>query len=226
MLCYHSVQPTHRDRFTVTTQQLDAQLSYLVRLGFGFICVHDLLSDIPLPRRPLLITFDDGYVDNLHHAQPVLRRHGAKATIFIVTGYAGDRARWHDDAPLLSPEQLRELDPKIIELALHSHSHRAFRELSLDEIENDVKNNIDFFQYHGIAFAPALAYPYGSRPVRAMPELARRLGSLGIALALRVGNRINRLPLTNPYDIQRIDVSGEASNAMFLWKLWVGRLLL
>src|SRR6266700_1195473 len=118
VLCYHQVHPGGPNRFTVTPQQLDQQLGYLVGAGFHFIHARDLLSGNSLPERPLLLTFDDGYLDNLEHAQPVLQRHGAKATIFIVTAYAGDRAQWNTDvAPLLSPWQLHELDAKLIELA-------------------------------------------------------------------------------------------------------------
>jgi hypothetical protein len=130
VLCYHQVHPGGPNRFAVTPEQLDQQLGYLVGAGFHFIHARDLLSSNSLPERPLLLTFDDGYVDNLAYAQPVLQRHGAKATIFIVTAYAGDRAQWNTNgAPLMGPGQLRELDPRLIELALHSHTHRAFCDL-------------------------------------------------------------------------------------------------
>ena len=225
VLCYHRVDPHRCDRFSVTTEQLDAQLAQLRRSGFSFIHARDLLSDVPLPERPLLITFDDGYLDTLEHAQPVLRKHGAKATVFIVTGYAGDRARWDTDgAALMSPAQLRQLDPAIFELALHSHSHRSFETLTPDEIEDDLRKNLDFFRLHDLPVTPALAYPYGARPKQAMRMLAERLDRLGIPLAFRLGNRVNRLPIGNPYEIQRIDVRGDATPAAFSRKLWVGKL--
>ena len=225
VLCYHRVLPARPGRFTVTTDQLDAQLHYLSRSGFHFIHARDLLSDKPLPKRPLLLTFDDGYVDNLEHAQPVLRKHSAKATIFIVTAYAGDRARWDENgAALMSPQQLHELDPEVIELALHSHSHRALEAVPLDEIEVDIRKNLEFFRKYGLTVTPALAYPYGSRPKRSLPALSNRLASLGIPLAFRLGSRLNRLPITSPYEIQRIDVRGDASDAVFRRKLWIGKL--
>jgi len=225
VLCYHRVLPTHPARYTVTTDQLDAQLTYLMRSGFHFIRARDLLSHKPLPKRPLLLTFDDGYLDNLEYALPVLLRHGAKATIFIATAYAGDRARWDDNgAALMSPKQLRELDPEVIELALHSHSHRAFDTMPMDAIDDDIRKNLEFFRSHGLTVTPVLAYPFGSRPKRRMNELSMRLGSLGIPLAFRVGNRLNRLPIAKPYEIQRIDVDGKASNAAFRRKLWIGKI--
>jgi peptidoglycan/xylan/chitin deacetylase (PgdA/CDA1 family) len=93
----------------------------------------DLISGPPFPDRPLLLTFDDGYTDNLQFAQPILRRHGARATIFVVSGHLGGQPQWvSDGAKLMNPQQLRELDPEVFELALHSHSHRAFASMSLD----------------------------------------------------------------------------------------------
>ncbi len=225
VLCYHRVHPLASDRFSVTPEQFDLQLRYLIGCGFGFIRACDLLLERPLPERPLLLTFDDGYVDNLQFAQPILQRHGARATIFIVSGYAGDRARWvADGSALMSPQQHRELDPDVIELALHSHSHRAFASLSLDEIEDDLRRNLEFFSNHDLSITPVLAYPYGSRPRCSPDQLKTVLSRLGIRFAFRIGNRLNRLPLANPYEIQRIDVRGEASDAAYKWKLWVGKL--
>src|SRR5207244_7024897 len=131
-------------------------------------------------------------------AKSVLLRHSAKAAILMVTGYAGDRAQWNTEgAPLMSPRQLHELDPKLIELALHSHWHRAFGSLSPDEIEDDLQKNLAFFREHDLNVTPVLAYPYGSRPPHPLQALMARLG---IPLAFRLGNRLNRLPIANPYE--------------------------
>jgi len=226
ILCYHRVHPVRRDRFTVTTSQLEEHLDYLARWGFRFIHVRDLLASAPLPPRPLILTFDDGYVDNLEHAVPVLRRHGASATIFVVTGCAGDRARWLEEAPsLMGPRELRELEREGVELALHCHSHRAYDTMPLEEIEADVRSGLEFFRQHSIRVTPALAFPYGLRPKSTMPELSKRLASLGVPLAFRLGNRLNRLPLSNRYEIQRIVVRGEVGMAAFRRRLWFGKLL-
>jgi peptidoglycan/xylan/chitin deacetylase (PgdA/CDA1 family) len=225
VLCYHRVT-TEPSRFAVTPEQLDTQLRYLVRAGFQFIHARDLASDEPLPPQPLLLTFDDGYVDTLELAQPVLRQRGVKATVFIVSAYVGDRARWSEDAAaLMTVQQLRMLDPTLIELGLHSHAHRSFSSLSIDEIEADIRNNQAFFAMHDLAVAPVLAYPYGARPQNSMVALSQRLAALKIRIAFRIGNRVNRLPIADPYQIQRIDVRGDESAIAFRRKLWIGKLL-
>jgi peptidoglycan/xylan/chitin deacetylase (PgdA/CDA1 family) len=226
VLCYHQINPHRPDRFSVTPDQFDSQLRYLLASGFNFIRPLDLISGRRLPDRPLLLTFDDGYVDNLQLAQPILRRYGARATIFVVSAYAGGQAQWvADGGKLMSPQQLRSLDTDVFELGLHSHSHRAFASLSLTEIEYDLQKNLEFFSEHNLSVTPVLAYPDGSRPRCSPRELRTVLSRLGIPLAFRIGNRLNRLPLANPYEIHRFDVRGDLSEAAFKWKLWVGRLL-
>ena len=62
-----------------------------------------------LPRRGVIVTFDDGYADNLHHAMPILERLDIPATVFVTTGYVGGtREFWWDtlETLLLSPGRL------------------------------------------------------------------------------------------------------------------------
>ncbi len=49
-----------------------------------------------LPARALALTFDDGYVDNLTVAAPILRRHALPCTFFIATGYLDGGCMWND----------------------------------------------------------------------------------------------------------------------------------
>ena len=76
-----------------TPESLDRQLGIL-RRHFSFIALDDLLHHLdgnPLPPNPALVTFDDGYRDNLTNALPVLRRHGVRAAFFVATEYVAKR---------------------------------------------------------------------------------------------------------------------------------------
>jgi peptidoglycan/xylan/chitin deacetylase (PgdA/CDA1 family) len=53
-----------------------------------------------LAPRSVAVTFDDGYVDNLHHAKPILERYGIPATVFVITGYLGREFWWEELARL------------------------------------------------------------------------------------------------------------------------------
>ncbi len=76
-----------------TPESLDRQLGR-VRRHFTPIALGDLLAHLDgadLPPNPMLVTFDDGYRDNLENAVPILKRHGIRATFFIATNYVAER---------------------------------------------------------------------------------------------------------------------------------------
>jgi peptidoglycan/xylan/chitin deacetylase (PgdA/CDA1 family) len=81
------------------------------------------LLDGNLLDRSVVITFDDGYVDNLHNAKPTLERYDIPATVFLTTGYIGHgREFWWDelDRLLLQPGTL----PKRLSLIIGDSTHR------------------------------------------------------------------------------------------------------
>jgi peptidoglycan/xylan/chitin deacetylase (PgdA/CDA1 family) len=231
VLMYHKVSEDHADALTVTTAQFDAHLSYLRSRAFGFVRLSEVVAHLtdgaPLPPNPLLLTFDDGYVNNLTLAYPLLKRHGVPAALFLPTAYLGGASTWDADAaPLLGPPDLQTLDPAVLELALHSHQHRSYADLSPDDLRADVARCVETLRVSGLPFVPALAYPYGGRPTDA--EGKRRLRAIlaeqGVQVAFRIGNRVNPLPLPDRYDVNRIDVRGTDSLAAFRRKVSWGKL--
>lgn len=114
VLMYHHVCP-HAGTVTVSPQTFAAHMAYLARSGFNALSADEFLEYMEgrrkLSGRNVLITFDDGYLDNYVYAFPELRRHGLKATIFAITGQIGDgptRACAGDDAPLPPTPDHRE----------------------------------------------------------------------------------------------------------------------
>ncbi len=75
-----------------------------------------------LPRRSVIVTFDDGYADNLYHAKPLLDRYGVPATVFVTTGAIGrEREFWWDELErlLLQPGTL----PQFLRLRVNGKTH-------------------------------------------------------------------------------------------------------
>jgi peptidoglycan/xylan/chitin deacetylase (PgdA/CDA1 family) len=105
---FHRVLPHDDPRFasalpawTVTTEVFDACLAFFVR-HYAVVSLWDVLASIDgagrLPDRALLITFDDGYADNLLYATPLLRRRGLAAAVFVSSCVLGRRERlWTED---------------------------------------------------------------------------------------------------------------------------------
>jgi peptidoglycan/xylan/chitin deacetylase (PgdA/CDA1 family) len=101
VLMYHRIAPTQGDRLglAISPENFAQHLEVLTRVAQ--VAPLSALDDAPQPRhgeRPrVAITFDDGYVDNLLHAEPVLARFKAPATVFIATSLIGGHAFWWDD---------------------------------------------------------------------------------------------------------------------------------
>jgi len=92
VLMYHHVVPEH-GRLSVTARRFDEQLSALARAGYTSLTARqfaDYLGGAEVPAKSVLITFDDGYLDNWVHAHPILKRHGMRAVLFLITGWIGD----------------------------------------------------------------------------------------------------------------------------------------
>ncbi len=224
-LCYHRVAPVSADALTVTLDQFETQIAHLIAADFRFVTVQDVIDGATLPARAVLITFDDGYVDTLEHAAPILKSYGASAAVFVVTAHVGDRARWDQGgADLMGRDELAELQSGGFELCLHSHRHRSFTGMTTDEISEDLRQSLAAFDEFGLRVTPALAYPYGARPRHAMLDVSRVLTSLGIEVAFRLGNRLTRTPTSHRHEIQQLVITPNITAGDFGRKLSTGRL--
>ena len=86
-----------RGLYSATEQDFDAQVRWL-KSNFDVIAPHEIASALRTKRgRHVIVTFDDGYVDNHQHAFPILKSHGVSGTFFIATGFIDEpRLPWWD----------------------------------------------------------------------------------------------------------------------------------
>jgi peptidoglycan/xylan/chitin deacetylase (PgdA/CDA1 family) len=113
ILMYHRVTRLESDPhlLAVTPENFASQLEVL-RRRVSVIPLSDLagrLQEGRVPRRTVVVTFDDGYADNLHEAKPLLERFEVPATVFVTAGHVGsDEEPWWDelDRILLQPGDL------------------------------------------------------------------------------------------------------------------------
>jgi len=163
VLMYHHVTPAG-GAINVTPEHFRDQLAWLRAHGYRSLTCDEFamhLAGTPAPARSVLITFDDGYLDNYVYAWPLLREYGFHAAIFIVTSWVGDgpaRPCMGEDAPLPATPDHEACKRQIaagvpVEAALrwseiermraggviefHSHTHTHTR---WDKLEGDKKN--------------------------------------------------------------------------------------
>jgi peptidoglycan/xylan/chitin deacetylase (PgdA/CDA1 family) len=90
VLTYHGINPAVDSEYTVTPRAFAEQMAMLKQAGFHPISAEQYArfpggSAKDLPSRPILITFDDGQLDSYRYADPILRRNGFRATMFVIT---------------------------------------------------------------------------------------------------------------------------------------------
>lgn len=141
ILMYHyiRVNPVPGDQLgfnlSVTPSDFEAQMDWLAGNGYHPIDLNDLRAyyagQEPLPSRPIILTFDDGYKDLYTTAYPSLRAHGFKGVAYIVLGFLG--------APNnVNADQVREMDRNGIEIASHTVSHVDLTKTPDGELQHQV----------------------------------------------------------------------------------------
>ena len=135
ILMYHyiSVPPPGSDQYrldlSVTPADLDAQMAWLAENGYTTITLQDLLYHLnlgwPLPAKPIVLTFDDGYKDAYENALPILGKYGFVGTFFIIT----DRITYGDLNYATWP-QVVEMHEAGMDIQSHSRTHPDLRRLS------------------------------------------------------------------------------------------------
>lgn len=161
VLMYHKVpdkdlQSPHR--IFVSKQQFENHLKFFRTQGFMTLTFKDLAEfrsgkkDFSVfPKKPLILTFDDGYVDNLTNAAPLLKKYGMKAVIFLladetVTANSWDASEEPKDnneplQPLMNSEQRKELLKYHYEIGSHGFRHQKITEMNAEEALHELQNS-------------------------------------------------------------------------------------
>ncbi|MEU9470879.1 polysaccharide deacetylase family protein [Streptomyces avermitilis] len=209
ILMYHSIATAPNDAtraLSVAPESFAEQMALLGDLKITPVSTAQLAeswrSGGPLPERPVLITFDDGYEGVHRHALPVLAEHGFASTLFVSTGWirgAYDTGGGLDS--MLDWDQVRELADAQVEMGGHSHTHPQLDELDDDALRCELLRCKEIIADELGTRPVSFAYPYGysSRRVR---EAVREAG---FGQSLAVGNALARRR-QGPYALRRVTV--------------------
>jgi poly-beta-1,6-N-acetyl-D-glucosamine N-deacetylase len=124
IMMYHDILPEKQVFFDVTPEEFESHLQAIQQNGLTPITVDHLMTHLrtglPLPEKPILLTFDDGYAGHYDYVYPLLKKYGYPATFSIYTAKVGKKL----GRSSLTWEQLREMskDP-LVTIAAHSVTH-------------------------------------------------------------------------------------------------------
>jgi len=208
----------------ITPERFGEQLALLSDAGYHTVSLATAfgLDDGRMPRRPIVLSFDDGTLDFWEHARPALDRHGFKATLFVVAGHVGgsnswDRSLGEPERPLMSWEQLRELRDAGHEIGSHTQEHRPLIGLSDEEAREELEQSRATIAER-LGVAPRfLAYPRGFYTARDK-TLAAEIGYDGACAVILHWRDLWR---SDRYEVKRMTIKGHESMLHFRLRLWL-----
>jgi peptidoglycan/xylan/chitin deacetylase (PgdA/CDA1 family) len=219
VLLYHCLSPEPSAwiaPFTVTPEHLDRQLSLVLASGCRPVTVTELRDGLsgagPLPTKPVVVTFDDGFADTLTVAAPILHRHKVFATVYLTSGFIGGLSPGGDR--MLDWLQARELVDQGHEIGGHSVTHPQLDTLSRRHAWHEVHDCREELQERLGVPVRSFAYPHGY----SSPRVRRQVLVSGYDSACSVKNVLSG-PRDTAFTISRLTVTARTSDDSF--RCWI-----
>lgn len=174
ILMYHEIADGPNQLYVPPAEFAD-QMAALKRLGFTTVRLQDLydhyIHGSPLPDRPIILTFDDGYSSFYTEAYPLLKQHGFTGTLFVITGWVGRPG-------YVTWGQVREMVAAGVEMGAHTVSHLELPRLSPGDARWEAAESRKRLEREIGRTVPFFAYPAGRNDPRSV-ETLRGAGFLG-----------------------------------------------
>jgi peptidoglycan/xylan/chitin deacetylase (PgdA/CDA1 family) len=167
ILAYHRVSEDE-ERYSVSPQQFDEQMQFLQQQGYTAISLTEMADAFSggkkLPPKPIVISFDDGYADNLLTALPILEKYGMKATVFVIAGSVGqpNYVTW---------DQAVEMLRRGVEIGSHTISHVILSQATDAQKQEEILQSKVVLEGQLGTPVQFLAYPFGQFDASLFPLL-------------------------------------------------------
>ena len=214
VLMYHDVDPAPAGGayvgLYVPPEAFAAEMAALDRKGYRGVTLRQVEDawqrGTPLPRKPVVVSFDDGYLGQLRHAAPVLRRLHWPGVLSLEEGA-------FKDPNGLSPKQVAELIRQGWELASHTINHRDLRTLDPKQLRYEIDYSRAVYRRMFHVPVENFTYPAGFYN----PQVVRVVRAAGYRGALTVEPGL--ASRDEPFELKRIRISGPTSGDALLQRL-------
>lgn len=172
---YHAVEsalrPPKYKHFYVLADEFAGQMRMLKRTGYTPMTFDRLAAaragTEPLPPKPVLLTFDDGYANLKTNVQPLMRELGFPYTVFLVSERVGKTNDWvigegYEATPLLNWDEIREMQAEgTVVFEAHTATHPHLPDLSPAEVRRELRESKETLEQKLQKTITTLCYPYG-----------------------------------------------------------------
>jgi peptidoglycan/xylan/chitin deacetylase (PgdA/CDA1 family) len=217
IVMYHHVGPlppnpdAFRRDLTVSPTLFERTLKQLADQSVEAVTMAELFEHFSggaaLPKRSVLLTFDDGYDDVYQYAFPLLQQYGMVGTLFITTGFVGRPG-------YLTWQQIEEMAAAGMEIGAHSSNHADFTLISPNELRRQLVEPKAILESHVGQPVRFMAYPAGKYNPRVMA--ATRVAGYEAAVTVLYGT--HHVP-ANAFELRRVRARGADSVAAIIARM-------
>lgn len=201
ILMYHSIcNDDPNNSLMIPTEMFAEQMEWLRENDFTAMSMDDVIEAMntgKVPKRPVLITFDDGYADNYINAFPELKNNNLKGTFFIISDTITEEGGYY-----MSTSMLKEMKEAGMEIENHTANHLELNNLSREDAIDSIKRGQEFLRSVIGSNGNYLCYPVG----RYSDETIEIQKELGIKAALTTQGGISSIA-DGKYELKRIRIS-------------------
>ena len=184
---YHHVNTNTGDMYSVTQKVFEDQMAYLSEAGYRTLKIRELLDwqdgKLTIKERAVVVTFDDGWLDNYLFAYPILEKYGINASFFVVTDWVENASKEKLPLPEAVPDHIEsqqlltknqhnrvildwDLISKMARSSLmdfysHSRSHPECDKLSRADLISELAGSKEALEAMLKRPCPYLCWPYG-----------------------------------------------------------------
>ncbi|MVB10261.1 Polysaccharide deacetylase [Caprobacter fermentans] len=216
IIMYHSIlrESRRQGNYTVSPDTLESDLAWLKKNGYQTVVVQDLLDyvkrQVPLPEKPVMITFDDGFYNNYYYAYPIAKKYQAKIIIspvgYYTDLYTGGDADHANYSYLTWGEIDEMMRSGLVEFQNHSYNLHStqkrygalkLKKESASDYQSVLKQDLEKMQREmkeNTGYTPAaFVYPFGAVSKESIPVL-HEIGFQASMNCMKKMNYITRDP--------------------------------
>ena len=236
ILMYHAVEnalrPPKYKHFYVLADEFAGQMQMLKRAGWTPITFPMLAAaragTAPLPPKPVLLTFDDGYANLKTNVFPLMEQLGFASTVFLVSERVGKTNDWvapegYDPTPLLTWDDIAAMQKsRLVSFEAHTATHPKLGSLSPEDVRRELAVSKDVLEQKLQAPVSVLCYPYGDVNDTVV-SLAEETGYAQAVTTefgrARMADHPLRLPRISVYHVPPFSLTYGIGPLNFRWRL-------
>jgi peptidoglycan/xylan/chitin deacetylase (PgdA/CDA1 family) len=253
ILAYHEICEIpkalkRKHLFNVTPDMFEKQMEFLSKYNYKVIELKRLISHInkkiTLPKKAVVITFDDGYQNNYTNGFNILKKYKYPATIFLATDYidsveifpwfkgiSKNHAHIEKYWKPLTWQEIKKMSNENIDIGSHTSSHTNIRKLKVETFEKEIKKSKQIIEKKINKNVCLFSYPYSYPKYRksfqkmlfSSKMILKKYGFIGACTTIIGSNTLS----SDPYSLKRIQIQNNDTLQCFMAKLsgaynWAG----